>query len=188
MSVAKDPVCGMSVLPDGSPRGRFGERDVYFCSLFCKTSFEQEPAKYLTRLAPETTRETIERTRIAYFSMEVALGNAMHTYAGGLGVLAGDTLKSAADLRVPVVGVSLLFRKGYFRQELDAAGRQRESPAEWDPARFLEPLSAFIEVRIESRVVKVTAWKYKFLGRADTWCRSFSWTRSSMRTPTTTGV
>jgi starch phosphorylase len=164
MSVAKDPVCGMSVLPDQSLRVRFGERDVYFCSLFCKTSFEQEPAKYLTRLVPETTGETVDRTRIAYFSMEVALGNDMHTYSGGLGVLAGDTLKSAADLRVPIVGVSLLFRKGYFRQELDAAGRQRESPADWDPARFLESLSAVAEVSIEGRVVKVTGWKYQLVG------------------------
>jgi starch phosphorylase len=96
--------------------------------------------------------------------MEVALGNDMHTYSGGLGVLAGDTLKSAADLRVPVAGVSLLSREGYFRQELDNGGNQRESPADWDPARFLEPLSAVAEVNIEGRVVKVTGWKYQLVG------------------------
>ena len=164
MNVAKDPVCGMTVLQDGSLKLHYGGHDVYFCSVFCKASFEQEPSKYLTRLASETTGETLERIRIAYFSMEVALGNDMHTDSGGLGVLAGDTLKSAADLRVPVVGVSLLSRKGYFRQELDDWGNQRESPADWDPARFLEPLSAVAEVNIEGRVVKVTGWKYQLVG------------------------
>jgi len=164
VNVAKDPVCGMTVLQDGSLKLHYGGHDVYFCSVFCKASFEQEPSKYLTRLASETTGETLERIRIAYFSMEVALGNDMHTDSGGLGVLAGDTLKSAADLRVPVVGVSLLSRKGYFRQELDDWGNQRESPADWDPARFLEPLSAVAEVNIEGRVVKVTGWKYQLVG------------------------
>ena len=164
MNVAKDPVCGMTVLRDGSLRIQYGGHDVYFCSVFCKASFEQEPAKYLTRLAPETTGETLGGIRIAHFSMELALGNDMHTYSGGLGVLAGDTLKSAADLRVPAVGVSLLSRKGYFRQELDEGGNQRESPADWDPARFLEPLPAVAEVEIEGRVVKLTAWKYQLVG------------------------
>jgi len=164
MNVAKDPVCGMSVLTDGSQKVHHRGHNVYFCSVFCKASFEQEPAKYVTRLVLETTRETMERTRIAYFSMEVALGNDMHTYSGGLGILAGDTLKSAADLRVPLVGVSLLSRKGYFHQELDDWGNQRESPAEWDPARFLEPLPEVAEVHIEGRAVKVTAWKYQLVG------------------------
>ena len=52
---------------------------------------------------------------VAYFSMEVGLVAQMPTYAGGLGVLAGDTLRSAADIGVPMVGVTLLHRKGYFR-------------------------------------------------------------------------
>jgi starch phosphorylase len=59
-------------------------------------------------------------TSIAYFSMEIALDEGMPTYSGGLGVLAGDTLRSAADLGVPMVGVTLLHRKGYFRQTVDS--------------------------------------------------------------------
>ena len=69
----------------------------------------------------------IQHTRIAYFSMEIALRPEIKTYAGGLGVLAGDHLKSASDLGVPLVGVSLLYQQGYFRQYLNAAGWQQES-------------------------------------------------------------
>jgi starch phosphorylase len=66
---------------------------------------------------------------VAYFSMEVGLDSSMPTYSGGLGVLAGDTLRAAADLGLPMIGVTLLHRKGYFRQSLDAGGNQTESPA-----------------------------------------------------------
>ena len=59
---------------------------------------------------------------IAYFCMEVGLSGEMPTYSGGLGVLAGDTLSAAADLKLPLVAVTLLHRKGYFRQILDSAG------------------------------------------------------------------
>ena len=68
---------------------------------------------------------------IAYFSMEIGLDPAIHTYAGGLGILAGDTLKSAADLKLPMVGVSLLYREGHFRQSIET-GKQREEPQHWD--------------------------------------------------------
>jgi len=60
----------------------------------------------------------------ACFSMEVGLDSAIPTYSGGLGVLAGDTLRAAADLGLPMVGITLLHRQGYFRQQLDAAGNQ----------------------------------------------------------------
>ena len=66
--------------------------------------------------------------RIAYFSMEIALDQRMPTYAGGLGVLAGDTLRSAADLGLPLAALTLLHRKGYFRQRLDAAGYRPVHP------------------------------------------------------------
>ena len=72
--------------------------------------------------------------RVAYFSMEIALRSEIPTYAGGLGILAGDTLRTAADLRVPLIGVTLVSRAGYFRQELAASGRQIEHPAPWNPA------------------------------------------------------
>jgi starch phosphorylase len=72
--------------------------------------------------------------------MEAALENAMPTYSGGLGVLAGDTLRSAADLGVPMVGVTLLHRRGYFYQRLDAEGRQIEEPVVWPVDDFVKPL------------------------------------------------
>ena len=77
---------------------------------------------------------------IAYFSMEVGLDSAMPTYSGGLGVLAGDTLRAAADLSLPMIGVTLLHRKGYFRQTLDRNGNQTESPVDWDYEEALEPM------------------------------------------------
>ena len=68
---------------------------------------------------------------IAYFTMEIGLAETMPTYAGGLGILAGDTVRSAADLGIPMVAVTLLHRKGYFRQRLDASGWQSEEDATW---------------------------------------------------------
>ena len=99
--------------------------------------------------------------RIAYFSMEIALENDIPTYAGGLGVLAGDTLRSAADLDMPLVGVTLVSRAGYFQQKIDSLGRQIELPATWDPAAHAEPLLAKVAVQIERRTVWVGAWLYR---------------------------
>ena len=65
----------------------------------------------------------------AYFSMEIALEAAIPNYSGGLGILAGDTLRSAADAGLPAVGITLLHRKGYFEQHLDSVGNQTESPS-----------------------------------------------------------
>ena len=72
---------------------------------------------------------------VAYFSMEIALENAMPSYSGGLGVLAGDTVRAAADIRLPMVAVSLLYRKGYFRQRLAEDGTQTEEAVEWQVVR-----------------------------------------------------
>ena len=102
----------------------------------------------------------VRSSRVAYFSMEIAVKNEIPTYSGGLGVLAGDTLRSAADLELPVVAVTLLSRKGYFRQELDELGRQRELPDEWQPASMASPLDAKVVVDIEERRVWVSAWLY----------------------------
>lgn len=96
--------------------------------------------------------------------MEVGLDQKMPTYAGGLGILAGDTIRAAADVALPMVGVSLLHRKGYFRQRLDALGRQTESPCEWTPSQFLESLPNRVQVCIEGRTVHVAAWKYTVRG------------------------
>ena len=101
---------------------------------------------------------------VAYFSMEIALDKAIPTYSGGLGVLAGDTLRSAADLSVPIVGVTLLHRKGYFEQHLDASGNQTEQPVTWRPENHLEPVDARSSVVIEGRTVHIRAWRYPVRG------------------------
>jgi glycogen phosphorylase len=101
---------------------------------------------------------------IAYFSMEVGLDSAIPTYSGGLGVLAGDTLRAAADLGLPMVAVTLLHRQGYFRQHLDGAGNQSESPVVWCPEEVLEPLSPRVAVAIEGDLVRVCAWRYLVRG------------------------
>ncbi len=87
--------------------------------------------------------------RIAYFSMEIAADPRFPTYSGGLGVLAGDTLRSAADLGIPMVGVTLLHRKGYFRQRLDDKGQQTEEPQRWNPEKVLEPMTPIVTVRLD---------------------------------------
>lgn len=97
---------------------------------------------------------------IAYFSMEICLHERMPTYSGGLGVLAGDTLRSAADQSVPMVGITLLHRKGYFRQHIDSSGNQTESPVEWKPAALAEHLGIHAEIEIEGRPVRVEVWRY----------------------------
>jgi starch phosphorylase len=101
---------------------------------------------------------------VAYFSMEIAIADALPSYSGGLGVLAGDHLRSAADLELPVVGVTLLYHDGYFRQHLDADGRQHESTVRWTPSDLLEPLSVRAKVRIGDREVVVAVWRLEITG------------------------
>ena len=98
--------------------------------------------------------------KVAYFSMEIALETKMPTYSGGLGVLAGDTIRSATDLKVPMIAVTLIHRKGYFKQRIEADGWQREDPMEWNVKDFLEEMPQRISVMIEGRTVQVRAWKY----------------------------
>jgi glycogen phosphorylase len=101
---------------------------------------------------------------VAYFSMEIALENAMPSYSGGLGVLAGDTIRAAADIRLPMVAVSLLYRKGYFTQRLAEDGRQTEEPAAWRVEDFLQEESPRISVSVESRRVELRCWRYSVKG------------------------
>lgn len=103
---------------------------------------------------------------IAYFSMEVALDSQIPTYSGGLGALAGDTIRSAADLKVPLVAVSLLHRKGYFYQTLDADGWQHEEPAAWVVEDRLQEMPQRVTVVLEGRSVKLRAWRYEVAGIA----------------------
>ena len=101
-----------------------------------------------------------EDSFVAYSSMEIALESGMPTYSGGLGVLAGDTLRSGADLDLRMVAVSLLHRQGYFDQQLDPEGRQSEAPVEWLIEDFAEPLEARVSVAVDSRTVQIRAWRY----------------------------
>lgn len=103
---------------------------------------------------------------LAYFSMEFGIDPAMPTYSGGLGILAGDTLRAAADLGLAAVGVTLLHRKGYFHQHLDSNGNQSESDETWNPESFLELLPNRALVKIEGRQVQVQVWRYLVHGES----------------------
>ena len=101
----------------------------------------------------------MDRLTLAYFSMEFGIESNMPTYNAGLGILAGDTMRAAADLGIPAVGVTLLHRKGYFRQHLDKEGKQSESDVAWSPEEFLELLPPRVLVAIAGRQVQVQAWR-----------------------------
>jgi glycogen phosphorylase len=103
---------------------------------------------------------------VAYFSMEIGLEPTIPTYSGGLGVLSGDTLRAAADLGLPVVAVTLAHRKGYFRQHLDGAGHQTETPYDWSPEDKLEAQEARAWVTVEGRAVELRVWRYVVVGVA----------------------
>ena len=108
----------------------------------------------------ENLQEALKGQKIAYFSMEIGLTNEIPTYAGGLGVLAGDTIRSSADLNLPLVAVTLVNKKGYFRQKITEEGRQIEHPQEWDPSKFMKLLPVAVTVQIQNRNVKIKAWLY----------------------------
>jgi|SRR5579863_2657950 len=102
----------------------------------------------------------LTRTHIAYFTMEIAIRPEIHTYSGGLGILAGDTARSAAELELPLVFVSLASRAGYFRQQIAADGQQTEAPDPWNVEGCCLPLRAMVAVEIENRPVWVRPWLY----------------------------
>ncbi|TVR64074.1 MAG: alpha-glucan family phosphorylase [Gemmatimonadales bacterium] len=101
---------------------------------------------------------------IAAFTMEIGLESEIPTYSGGLGVLAGDTAKEAADMGLPFAVVTLAHRQGYFRQAIGSDGRQTESPAPWEPERKLEAVEPTVEVTLEGRTIQVRAWRYTIRG------------------------
>jgi len=101
---------------------------------------------------------------VAYFSMEIALDSHIPTYSGGLGVLAADTLRSAADREVSMVGVSLAHRHGYFFQRIGPGGEQIEEAVHWSPDDWLDPVDATCAVEIEGRRVAIRAWRREIVG------------------------
>lgn len=106
-------------------------------------------------------------SEIAYFTMEVGLEPDMHTYSGGLGVLAGDTIKSFADLEIPAVGITQLNKKGYISQKLDELGNQIDYSDDWNPEEFLELLPVATKVEVEGKEVKVRVWKKEVKSSTD---------------------
>src|SRR5581483_12239508 len=103
---------------------------------------------------------------VGYFSMEIAIEPEMPTYSGGLGVLAGDTLRAAADMGLPVAAVTLAHRRGYFRQHLDGNGIQSEEPQPWSPETLLTGEAPVVTVTIEGRSGGVRSWRHEMEGVA----------------------
>jgi starch phosphorylase len=103
---------------------------------------------------------------IVYFSMEIALSHTLPTYSGGLGMLAGDTLRSAADTGAPMVAVSLVHRRGYFRQHLDASGQQTETDVSWSPETTLPYAGECVTINMQGRNIRICAWRFDVVGVA----------------------
>jgi starch phosphorylase len=114
--------------------------------------------------ALDTPSPDLTTRRIAYFSMEIALSPALPTYSGGLGMLAGDTLRSAADTAAPMAAFSLVHRRGYFRQHLDAVGQQTESDVPWSPETTLPSANQTVTITMQGRTVKICAWRFDVVG------------------------
>jgi starch phosphorylase len=140
--MVRDPVCGMPLSEkEAQFKAEARGRTYYFDSDYCRHAF-------------------MEGERVAYFSMEVGLSNEMHSYSGGLGILAGDMIRSSADLRIPMVAVTLVAHKGYLKQILTKEGRQIEHPDEWNPAEFMTEIPHRVKIKIQGRDVWVKAWMY----------------------------
>ena len=123
------------------------------------------PSKLVLPLRPIVVADIPMSTySIAYFCMEVGVENGIPTYSGGLGILAGDMLRSCADLKIDAIGVTLLYRGGYFTQRFDESGWQIEEDAQWNPYEKLLLLPGEVQVEIEGRTVQVRAWLYKMKG------------------------
>ena len=163
MTTHVDPVCGMPVTEESGVPLEGETKRLWFCSEFCRQQYLRHPSAYeVGGPHPPQTVHWATR-RVAYFSMEVALANEIPTYAGGLGVLAGDTLRSCADLCVPVIAVSLVHRQGYFRQEI-RDDWQIEREASWAPEHLLQELEPRIRVPIEGQQIELRAWRYDIVG------------------------
>ena len=141
MSVT-DPNCGMPVDPRKTMfKAEAWGKEHFFCSEYCMRGFLEGP-------------------KIAYFSMEVGISSEIPTYSGGLGALAGDTIRSSADLKIPLVAVTLVSRKGYLKQQITEKGEQSEYPEEWDPSEFMRLLPTTVSIQIGGRELKIKAWVY----------------------------
>jgi len=114
----------------------------------------------------EINEELKDNTLVAYISMEIGIDSNIPTYSGGLGVLSGDTVRSAADLEIPMVAVCLCYSSGYFYQLFNEKGEQKEKEIEWNYFYEFEKISEPITIKIEDKEVLVTAWLYKVIGQS----------------------
>ena len=135
---------------------------------FCKTlaGFSAARRKYLEAEGWFASTYPSALGGVAYLSMEFGLGAALPLYAGGLGVLAGDYLKTASDLDLPAVGVGLLYQEGYFRQTVDAEGTQNElypynEPATMPVEPVILPEIGWLRIRLNfpGRVLQLRVWQ-----------------------------
>ena len=110
-------------------------------------------------MIPKTEQNKAIDPLISYFTMEIGLEPYIPTYSGGLGVLAGDTVKSAADLELPFIAVTLIYHDGYFRQEINEEGVQINHAQQWNPAKYLEKLPQQVTVNIDGEDVAINAWR-----------------------------
>ena len=114
--------------------------------------------------ASPASKPDLDTVRIAYFSMEIALSPELPTYSGGLGMLAGDTLRSAADTAAPMVAISLVHRRGYFRQKLSDIGQQTEADVPWSPEATLPSAGQIVSLTMQERQILVRAWRFDVVG------------------------
>ncbi|MBD2098636.1 alpha-glucan family phosphorylase [Trichocoleus sp. FACHB-591] len=124
--------------------------------------YMQETDTWASRVAPQLSQEH----PVAYFCAEFGIHESLPVYSGGLGILAGDHLKSASDLGVPMIGIGLLYRQGYFHQRLNRNGWQEDyytdNPFEQMPLELMtnaegEPIT--VQLQIRQRMVKIQIWR-----------------------------
>jgi starch phosphorylase len=107
-----------------------------------------------------------KNTTVAYISMEIGVDSNIPTYSGGLGVLSGDTIRSSADLELPMVGICLCYSSGYFYQFFNEFGEQKEREIEWNFFYEFDRIPHPINMKIENKDVKVSAWQYNVIGQS----------------------
>ena len=108
-----------------------------------------------------------QNTRIAYFSSEIGISSSLPTYSGGLGVLAGDHIKASTDADLSMVGISLLYKEGYFKQKVDKEGKQIESYPRFDLNLKLKQLPNKFKLRLRERDVWIGVYEYLYKGEGD---------------------
>ena len=101
--------------------------------------------------------------KVAYFSAEIGIDPELKTYSGGLGILSGDTLKSMADLEVPLCAVTLLYKHGYFKQKIEH-NTQLECEDSWEFQKFLKDTGKEIGMHISGVALRIKIWEYRYKG------------------------